>query len=181
MLRGEARFAAPDALIVDDRRITARRIVIAAGTTAIVPPIPGLDRVPHFTNATIFDLPERPEHLLILGGGPIGLELADAFNGLGSRVTVIEAATIASKEDPELVAGLRDALLARAVTLVEGAEVTAVEPGPALTLADGRRIAGSHLLVAVGRRAEPRRRSICRPATSGPRVPASPPIAACAA
>jgi pyruvate/2-oxoglutarate dehydrogenase complex dihydrolipoamide dehydrogenase (E3) component len=151
VLRGEARFAGPDALMVDDRRITARRIVIAAGTTAIVPPIPGLDRVPHFTNATIFDLPERPEHLLILGGGPIGLELADAFNGLGSRVTVIEAATIASKEDPELVAGLRDALLARAVTLVEGAEVTAVEPGPTLTLADGRRVTGSHLLVAVGR------------------------------
>jgi pyruvate/2-oxoglutarate dehydrogenase complex dihydrolipoamide dehydrogenase (E3) component len=151
VLRGEARFAGPDALIVGDRRITARRIVIAAGTTAIVPPIPGLDRVPHFTNATIFDLPERPEHLLILGGGPIGLELADAFNGLGSRVTVIEAATIASKEDPELVAGLRDALLARAVTLVEGAEVTAVERGPALTLADGRRVTGSHLLVAVGR------------------------------
>ena len=107
--------------------------------------------MPHFTNATIFDLPERPEHLLILGGGPIGLEMADAFSGLGSRVTVVEAATIASKEDPELVAGLRDALLARAVTLVEGAKVTAVEPGPTLMLADGRRIAGSHLLVAVGR------------------------------
>jgi pyruvate/2-oxoglutarate dehydrogenase complex dihydrolipoamide dehydrogenase (E3) component len=151
VLRGEARFAAPDALIVDDRRITARRIVIAAGSTAIVPPIPGLNRVPHFTNATIFGLPERPEHLLILGGGPIGLELADAFSGLGSRVTVVEAATIASKEDPELVAGLRDALLGRAVTLVEGATVTAVDAGPTLTLADGRRIAGSHLLVAVGR------------------------------
>jgi len=136
---------------VDDRRITARRIVIAAGSTAIVPPIPGLNRVPHFTNATIFGLRERPEHLLILGGGPIGLELADAFSGLGSRVTVVEAATIASKEDPELVAGLRDALLGRAVTLVEGATVTAVDAGPTLTLADGRRIAGSHLLVAVGR------------------------------
>jgi pyruvate/2-oxoglutarate dehydrogenase complex dihydrolipoamide dehydrogenase (E3) component len=153
VLRGEARFVAPDALIVGDRRITARRIVIAAGSKAIVPPIPGLDRVPHFTNATIFDLPERPEHLLILGGGPIGLELADAFSGLGSRVTVVEAATIASKEDPELVAGLRDALLARAVTLVEGATVTAAEAGPTLTLADGRRIAGSHLVVGVGRAA----------------------------
>jgi pyruvate/2-oxoglutarate dehydrogenase complex dihydrolipoamide dehydrogenase (E3) component len=153
VLRGEARFAAPDALIVGERRFTARRIVIAAGSTAIVPPIPGLDRAAHFTNATIFDLPERPEHLLILGGGPIGLELADAFSGLGSRVTVIEAAKIASKEDPELVAGLRDALLARAVTLLEGATLTAVEPGPTLTLADGRRIAGSHLLVAVGRAA----------------------------
>ncbi len=93
MLRGEARFTAPDTLAVDGRRITARRIVIAAGSTASVPPIPGLDRVPHLTNTTLFDLAERPDHLLILGGGPIGLEMADAFAGLGCRVTVIEAAT----------------------------------------------------------------------------------------
>jgi pyruvate/2-oxoglutarate dehydrogenase complex dihydrolipoamide dehydrogenase (E3) component len=152
VLRAEARFVAPDALMVDGRRITARRIVIAAGSTAAVPPIPGLDRVPHLTNATMFDLGERPDHLLILGGGPIGLEMADAFAGLGSRVTVVEAAAIAGKEDPELVAGLREALSACGVTLLEGAKVASVEPGPTLVLADGRRIAGSHLLVAVGRR-----------------------------
>ena len=79
--------------MVDGRRLTARRIVIAAGSTAAVPPIPGLDEVPFLTNATLFDLAERPDHLLILGGGPIGLEMADAFAGLGSRVTVVEAAT----------------------------------------------------------------------------------------
>ena len=152
VLRGEARFTAPDTLAVDGRRITARRIVIAAGCTAAVPPIPGLDRVPHLTNTILFDLAERPDHLLILGGGPIGLEMADAFAGLGCRVTVVEAATVAGKEDPELVAGLRDALSGRGVTILEGAAVAAVEPGPALVLADGRRIAGSHLLVAVGRR-----------------------------
>ena len=152
VLRGEARFTAPDTLAVDGRRITARRIVIAAGSTAAVPPIPGLDRVPHLTNTILFDLAERPDHLLILGGGPIGLEMADAFAGLGCRVSVVEAATIAGKEDPELVAGLRDVLSARGVTILEGAAVAAVEPGPALVLADGRRIAGSHLLVAVGRR-----------------------------
>jgi pyruvate/2-oxoglutarate dehydrogenase complex dihydrolipoamide dehydrogenase (E3) component len=152
VLRGEARFVAPDALAVDGQRLSARRIVIAAGSSPAVPPIPGLDRIPFLTNTTIFDLPRRPEHLLILGGGPVGLELADAFAGLGSRVTVIETATIAGKEDPELVAGLRDALQARGVVLLEGASVTAVEPGPALVLGDGRRIAGSHLLVAAGRR-----------------------------
>ena len=152
VLRGEARFTAPDTLAVDGRRITARRIVIAAGSTAAVPPIPGFDRVPYLTNTTLFDLAERPDHLLILGGGPIGLEMADAFAGLGCRVTVVEAATVAGKEDPELVAGLRDALSGRGVTILEGAAVAAVEPGPALVLADGRRIAGSHLLVAVGRR-----------------------------
>ena len=152
VLRGEARFVAPDTLQVDGRRLTARRVVIAAGSTAAVPPIPGLDRVAFQTNATIFALPERPEHLLILGGGPIGLEMADAFAGLGSRVTVVEAATIAGKEDPELVAGLRNCLTRRGVTLLEGATVSAVEPGPTLVLHDGRRIGGSHLLVAVGRR-----------------------------
>ncbi len=152
VLRGEARFAAPDTLTVDARRLTARRIVIAAGSTAAIPPISGLDRVPTLTNTTIFDTTERPDHLLVLGGGPVGLELADAFAGLGSRVTVVEAATIAGKEDPELVAGLRDALTARGITLLEGARVTAVEPGPTLILADGQSITGSHLLVAVGRR-----------------------------
>jgi pyruvate/2-oxoglutarate dehydrogenase complex dihydrolipoamide dehydrogenase (E3) component len=152
VLRGEARFVAPDAVAVDGRRLTARRIVIAAGSTAAVPPIAGLDQVPYLTNTTIFEQKPRPDHLLILGGGPIGLELADAFAGLGSSVTIVEAAGIANKEDPELVAGLRDCLVARGVTILENAKANSVEPGPALVLADGRMIAGSHLLIAVGRR-----------------------------
>jgi len=152
VLRGEARFVAPDALAIEGRRLTARRIVVAAGSSATLPPIPGLDRVPCLTNASLFDLAAKPEHLLILGGGPVGLEMADAFAGLGCRVSVIEAATIAGREDPELVAGLRAALSARGVRLLEGVTVSAVEPGPTLVLADGQRIAGSHLLVAVGRR-----------------------------
>jgi pyruvate/2-oxoglutarate dehydrogenase complex dihydrolipoamide dehydrogenase (E3) component len=153
VLRGEARFVGPDALSVDGRRLTARRIVVAAGSSPAVPPIPGLNAVAHFTNVTLFDLEVRPRHLLILGGGPIGLEMADAFAGLGARVSVVEAATIAGKEDPELVAGLRGVLVARGVAVLEGAKVAAVEMGPTLVLEDGRRIEGSHLLVAVGRRA----------------------------
>lgn len=148
---GEARFVAPDAVSVNGRTLTARRIVIAAGTTAFVPPIPGLSEVPFWTNTSLFDLTEKPSHLLILGGGPIGLEMADAFSALGCAVTVVEAATIAGREDPELVAGLRAALLDRGIGLIEGTAVTSVEPGPVLVLADGRRITGSHLLVAVGR------------------------------
>jgi pyruvate/2-oxoglutarate dehydrogenase complex dihydrolipoamide dehydrogenase (E3) component len=155
VLRGTARFVDPNALAVDGRRITARRIVIAAGSRAAVPPIPGLDCIPFLTNETLFDLPQRPDHLLILGGGPIGLEMADAFTGLGARVTVVEAARIASREDPELAAGLRSALTARGVTLLEGAKVAAAESddrgGPVLILTDGNRIGGSHLLVAIGR------------------------------
>ncbi|MGE0419834.1 MAG: NAD(P)/FAD-dependent oxidoreductase, partial [Acetobacteraceae bacterium] len=152
VLRGEARFVARDAVAVGGRTLTARRIVIAAGSRATVPPIEGLEQVDHLTNATLFDLTQQPDHLLILGGGPIGLEMADAFAGLGSRVTVVEASVIAGKEDPELVAGLRRALTARGIDIVEGCGVTAVAPGPTLILADGRRISGSHLLVATGRR-----------------------------
>lgn len=152
VIRGSARFVAPDTLAVDGRRISARRIVIAAGSRAAAPPIPGLDAVPYLTNETLFDLVEHPGHLLILGGGPIGVEMADAFANLGTRVTVVEAASIAGREDPELVAGLRTALRKSGVTLLEGTKVAAVERGPVLVLADGQRIAGSHLLVAIGRR-----------------------------
>ena len=151
VLREEARFVSPEALNATGRCITARRIVIAAGSRPAVPPISGLSQVPFLTNETLFDLSDRPDHLLILGGGPIGLEMADAFAGLGSRVTVVEAASIASKEDPDLVAGLRSALIAKGIDLLEQVQVEAVEAGPTLLLWDGRRISGSHLLVAIGR------------------------------
>jgi pyruvate/2-oxoglutarate dehydrogenase complex dihydrolipoamide dehydrogenase (E3) component len=151
VLRGEARFTGPTTLSVDGRSITARHIVIAAGSRAAVPPIEGLDQVAYWTNDSLFDLTDRPDHLLVLGGGPIGLEMADAFSGLGCRVTVVEADRIAGKEDPELVAGLRRVLAERGVAFREGAKVTGVAPGPVLLLADGTRVEGSHLLVAIGR------------------------------
>ena len=156
VLRGEARFVAPDALSVDGRRIEARRIVIAAGSRPAIPDIPGLDRVPYLTNETLFAMAEKPSHLLILGGGPIGLEMAQAHAALGCQVSVIQSGDIAAREDPELVAGLRIALTALGVALQENSRVIAVETDPTrggvlLVLADGGRIAGSHLLVAVGR------------------------------
>ncbi|MCW3474824.1 dihydrolipoyl dehydrogenase family protein [Limobrevibacterium gyesilva] len=152
VLRGHARFTGPDVLAVDGRRLRARRIVVAAGSRAAVPAIPGLADVPHMTNADIFGLPERPAHLLILGGGPVGLEMAQAHAGLGCRVTVVEAERIAGRDDAELVDGLRTALQQQGIAILEGAQVIRVEAGPALVLAGGRRVAGSHLLVAVGRR-----------------------------
>ncbi len=152
VLRGEARFSGRDSVEVNGRRLTAKRFVIAAGSRPAVPPIPGLSAIPYWTNADLFALTEQPSHLLILGGGPIGLEMADAFAGLRCRVTVIEATTIANRDDPELVEGLRLALTRRGITLLEGTPVVAAEPGPVLVLQDGRRIEGSHLLVATGRR-----------------------------
>jgi pyruvate/2-oxoglutarate dehydrogenase complex dihydrolipoamide dehydrogenase (E3) component len=151
VLRGEARFTSPESIAVDGRTITARRFVIAAGSRAAIPSIDGLDNTQYWTNDSLFDLSEKPDHLLILGGGPIGLEMADAFSGLGCRVTIIEAGRIAVKEDSELAAGLRRALAARGVIFREGTKVTAVAPGPILSLSDGTRLEGSHLLVATGR------------------------------
>ena len=156
VLAGEARFVSPDALEValpdGPRRLVARKIVIAAGSRAALPPIPGLTEIPHVTNETLFDLPDRPAHLLILGGGPVGLEMAQAHAGLGCRVTLIESGRIAAREDPELADGLRAALAGNGVVVLEAAQVVRAEAGPALVLQDGRRIEGSHLLVAAGRR-----------------------------
>jgi pyruvate/2-oxoglutarate dehydrogenase complex dihydrolipoamide dehydrogenase (E3) component len=156
VLRGHARFVAPDALTVTlprgTHRLTARRFVIAAGGRPAVPSLRGLSDVPFMTNAGLFDATPQPEHLLILGGGPLGLEMAQAHVGLGCQVTVVEAGRIAGRDDPELVDWLRTALVANGVEILEGVTVRRVEKGPTLVLGDGRRIVGSHLLVAVGRR-----------------------------
>ena len=151
VLRGTARFVAPDALSVDGTRLTARRIVIAAGSRPAVPDIPGLLSVPFLTSATLFELGTRPEHLLILGGGPIGLEMAQAHAALGCRVSVVEAGAIAAHEEPELADGLRQVLAAQGIALHERTHVTEIRPGPILVTSAGALLSGSHLLVATGR------------------------------
>ena len=157
VIRASGHFVAPDMIEAGGRRLTFRRCVIAAGSQAVVPAIPGLGPVPWLTNETIFDLEDAPGHLLILGGGPIGLEMAQAHARLGCLVTVIEAGSIAGRDDPELVDGLRRVLVEDGITLREGAKLAKVEPdiaagiGLVAILDDGTRIAGTHLLLAVGR------------------------------
>lgn len=151
VLRANARFTGPTALAVDGRALTARRIIIAAGSRARVPDVPGLTAVPFLTNANLFELAQRPDHLLIIGGGPIGLEMAQAHAGLGCRVTLVQKGRLAPKEDPDLVAPLRAILQAEGVEIIEDVTLAEVEPGPELRLQDGRRFAGTHLLVATGR------------------------------
>jgi pyruvate/2-oxoglutarate dehydrogenase complex dihydrolipoamide dehydrogenase (E3) component len=120
----------------------------------VVPPVPGLSDVAFLTNETLFALREKPSHLLVLGGGPIGLEMAQAHRRLGCTVTVIEADRALIREDPELAAVVLDRLRAEGVTILEGTKVTAVAAGAgiAATLSDGRVLTGSHLLVAAGRK-----------------------------
>jgi pyruvate/2-oxoglutarate dehydrogenase complex dihydrolipoamide dehydrogenase (E3) component len=159
VILGKARFVGPREVLVNGTRVRARRVVIATGSSAATPPIPGLDKTPHFTNETVFANTELPRRLIVVGGGPIGLEMAHAHSALGSEVTVLEALSILPKDDPELVDILRRRLLDEGITLREQAKINRVErdgDGVVAVLArdDGgeERITGSHLLVAAGRR-----------------------------
>ncbi len=155
VIRDWGRFISPTELQAGDQVIAARRFVIATGSGPLVPPIPGLDAVPYHTNETIFDLRERPDHLLIIGGGPIGMEMAQAHLRLGCRVTVIEGAKAMAKDDPELAAIVLDRLREEGVEIAEDAlaeEITGQAGAIRVRTKDGRVFEGSHLLVAVGRK-----------------------------
>src|SRR6185312_3808262 len=159
VIRASARFTGPREVAAGDAVVGARRIVIATGSSPAAPPIPGLADVPFLTNETVFDNTVLPEHLIVIGGGPIGLEMAQAHRLLGSRVTVLEAARVLAKDDPELVELLVQRLTADGIDILVGVTIRRVEragAGIAAVVADGaqeRRIEGSHLLVAAGRRA----------------------------
>ena len=155
VIREHARFVSEREVEAGQMRIKARRFVVATGSRPFIPAIPGLAEVGYLTNETIFDLRERPEHLIVIGGGPIGLELAQAHQRLGSRVTVIEAARALGKDDPELAAIALDQLREEGVEVVENAAVQRVDSvdGGLRVSTDADKWTGSHLLVAVGRAA----------------------------
>lgn len=158
VIRAEARFVGPRRLAAGNRSISGRRIVIATGSEPATPPIPGIEAVPHFTNETIFDNETLPDHLLIVGAGAVGIELAQAYRRLGARVTAIEAAAAMPRDDAELVASLLQCLAVEGIAIHQQTIIKRIEPsgaGVALTIeqqGSGRRIEGSHLLVAAGRK-----------------------------
>ena len=155
VLRAEARFVDPRTVRAGDAEIRARRFVVAAGSSPLIPPIPELDAVPYFTNETIFANRATLPHLIVIGGGAIGIELAQAHRRLGSEVIVLDERPILWREEPDLVAILAESLRSEGVTLRPSSSVATVERdggGIAVVLANGERIAGSHLLVAAGRR-----------------------------
>ncbi|KUF12483.1 dihydrolipoyl dehydrogenase family protein [Pseudoponticoccus marisrubri] len=156
VIRETGRFVTDRVVEAGPWRITARRIVIATGSSPFVPPIPGLEDVPYLTNETIWDLRTRPDHLLIIGGGPIGMEMAQAHRRLGSQVTVIEGDRALGKDDPELAGIVLDTLRDEGIEIAENALAQEVrQAGDAIEVEtkDGRVFRGSHLLVAVGRKA----------------------------
>jgi pyruvate/2-oxoglutarate dehydrogenase complex dihydrolipoamide dehydrogenase (E3) component len=155
VIREWARFASPTEVLAGATRVQARRFVIATGSTPMIPPIPGLDGVPYLTNETLFADRERPAHLIVIGGGPIGLEMAQAHRRLGSEVTVIEAAKALGREDPDLAALVLAALRAEGITIHDGVPVVRVagtKGAVEVVTGDGTTLTGTHLLVAAGRR-----------------------------
>lgn len=157
VIQAEARFISPDAVEAGGDIIRARRFVIATGSRAAVPDIPGLDQVPYLTNETIFENRSCPEHLIILGAGPIGMEMAQAHRRLGARVTIIEMARALMRDDPELAAVAIKALRDESVAILENTGIVSVvgENGTLTLLTRGKtgeqQLIGSHLMVAAGR------------------------------
>jgi len=160
VIRAAGEFIDEHTLIAGDQQIRAKYFVLATGSSAFVPPIEGLDQVDYFTNENIFDNTKPVEHLIVIGGGPIGMELAQAHRRLGAEVTVMEMARLLVKDDPELTKIVIRRLQDEGINLVEGGrnlklEKTANGQIAARCESDlGKQCAaGSHLLIATGRHA----------------------------
>ena len=152
----EARFASAKEVVSQSYRVRARYFVIATGSSAFVPPIAGINKVPYWTNETIFAAKRAPSHLVVIGGGPIGVEMAQAHARLGCKVTICEAGRIMPRDDQKLTDILREKLTSEGITILEDCLVQSVSKKGSvitLTLGDDSTIEASHLLVAAGRRA----------------------------
>ena len=157
VIRAAARFVSRTELEAGGLRVRARRFVLATGSSPRLPKLPGLETIRPLTNESIFDLTALPASLIVLGAGPVGLELAQAFRRLGSEVTVLEAERALAQEDPELAAPVLARLAQEGIVLREGIGLSHVEPrhgGVRLYLSGHaleETVDGSHLLIAIGR------------------------------
>lgn len=158
VIREHAKFANRKTIISASTRTKARRIIVATGSTAFIPPIPGLEQTPYITNETVFSLPEQPKHLVILGGGPIGVEMAQAFRRLGSRVTIIEMGRAMARADASHAKIAVEKLRGEGVEILEGHKAVQISGADGTVQVEtefeggAKTISGTHLLVAVGRR-----------------------------
>ncbi|WP_102226301.1 dihydrolipoyl dehydrogenase family protein [Acidimangrovimonas sediminis] len=159
VIRAHARFIGRDRIEAGGQEVTARRFVVATGARPVLPDIPGLADTPHLTNETLWSLDTLPGHLAVLGGGPLGLEMAQAFRRLGARVTVLEAGQALSREEPELASFVLSRLRAEGVEIRENTPVRAVRQanGEIAVETENATITADRLLIAAGR----------RPATAG--------------
>ena len=140
--------------------IKAKRFIIATGSAPFIPNIEGLSSIPYFTNENIFDLTTLPKHLVVIGGGPIGIEMAQSFLRLGSKVTVLEAFLALPKDDPKIASILKDILIADGIDLNENIKISSIKQTNRTIqiiyqTSDGKikTLKASHVIVATGRRA----------------------------
>ncbi|MEP3278083.1 MAG: FAD-dependent oxidoreductase [Stappiaceae bacterium] len=157
VIQAAGRFTDRDTVSAGDYEIKARRFVIATGSAPAILPIDGLSDVPFFTNETIFANEEKLDHLIIIGGGPIGMELAQAHVRLGAKVTLIEAFKVLGRDDPEMAKIVIDQIRDDGVEIIEGAPVSSLEKNESGIVVHMKgdqgeqTVTGSHLLVAAGR------------------------------
>jgi len=160
---GDSRFIDPHTVEIEHegetRRVTFRKAILCTGGRAAPPPIPGLDATPHLTNETLFEIDRQPEHLIIVGGGPIGCEMGQAFARLGSRVTIIDRADrLLGRDDADNARILQTVLETEGVEVLLSADVTrasATDGGIELEISVGgttQTVAGDQLLIATGRK-----------------------------
>lgn len=155
VIQAEGRFVGPREIEAGGERIRPRRIVLSTGSSPSAPPIPGLDQVPYLTNETVFDNAERPDGMIVIGAGPIGMEMAQAHRRLGAAVVVLEAFRALGRDDPELAPVLLERLRAEGIEIREEVRITGVShDGSRFSVAfeEGEPLTASHLLVAAGRR-----------------------------
>ena len=159
VLKGHARFEAPDVVSVGEERLTAPRVFINVGGRAVEPPLPGIDRVPYLTNSSMLALNRLPEHLIIVGGSYVGLEFAQMYRRFGAPVTVVEMGPrLVGREDEDISQAIREILEAEEIAVRTGAECITLAPHPSgvavgVKCAEGDpEVVGSHVLLAVGRR-----------------------------
>lgn len=162
VILSDAKFINQNTILAGEYEVTAKRFVIAAGSSPFVPPIPGLKDIVFYTNETIFDLTEKPSHLIVIGGGPIGCELAQAFLMLGCKVIILEMFNILPKDDSEMVEILRKNFLTQGLEIYENIKILEVQNNNSNafnkinikieSLKEIKTISGSHVLVATGRR-----------------------------
>lgn len=158
VLLGKAKFIDRHTIDVDGKTVTAKNIVIATGSAPVVPKLKGLDEVPFLTNLNIFDLKKLPKHLIVLGGGPVGLELGQGFRFLGSEVTIIDRNQhLFAKDDPEAAPVMEKQFSEDGIRLILNAEIKEVAQKDdviTVTVEQGGaaiEIQGDHLLVSLGR------------------------------
>lgn len=158
VIQAKGHFIDSKTLQAGDQQIQAKRFVVATGSSPLVPPIDGLDQVSYLTNETIFDLEQTPDHLIVVGGGPIGSELAQAFAMLGVKVTLLEGIKMLPKDEPDCSQVVKDQMEQDGVTIYEGFKVNQVtqQDHQISVIGDYDKesisVSGSHLLIATGRK-----------------------------